>query len=119
VSGKDVMVHSDGLDGMGRRFVAAWHAAERGEAVQRDHLTFPDLARLLSVLSPKRLELLKALRKAGPQSVRRLSVLLKRDYKAVHQDVALLATHGLIDRPGPQEVSVPWRMLVSELDLAA
>ena len=57
---KRVKVHVGTLDEMGQRFVNAWHRLERGEKVRERHLTFPDLASMLNALSPKRLELLRA-----------------------------------------------------------
>jgi hypothetical protein len=47
---------------MGQRFVNAWHRLGRGVKVRGRHLTYPDLAAMLSAQSPKRLELLRAVR---------------------------------------------------------
>ena len=54
--------HVGTLDDMGRRFVDAWHRAERGEAVAETHITFHDLPALLSALTPERLDLLRYVR---------------------------------------------------------
>ncbi len=43
------------IEGMGARFIAAWHRAEAGEVVDETHLTFPDLPTLLAVPTPKRM----------------------------------------------------------------
>ncbi len=73
-----------------QRFIDAWHKAESGDTKNVEvHLNFEDLETLVSVLTTKRLELLKALRKQGPMSVRALSKALERDYKNVH--VSLVA----------------------------
>ena len=48
------------VDGTGRRFVSAWHRLEQGERVRGQHFTFRDLPSMFSALSPKRLELLRA-----------------------------------------------------------
>ncbi len=115
----DIKLHAGSLDEMGARFAEAGHTAERGDPVDCDHLTFLSLQSLISVMSPKRLELLKRLRANGPMSVRALAVDLDRDYKSVHGDVALLANAGLIERPSRDRVAVRWSRLSAELDLAA
>jgi len=61
------------------RFTEAWHKAEDGESGQTEiHLNFEDFSMLASVLTPKRLELMKMLRQNGPFSVRALSKKLER-----------------------------------------
>ena len=62
---KRIKVNVGTLDGMGQRFVSAWHRLERGEKVRERHLTFPTLAAMLNALSPKRLELLQAVHGAA------------------------------------------------------
>jgi predicted transcriptional regulator len=114
-----VMAHIGSPDDMGARFVAAWHGLERGDDVARDHVTFLSLADFTAAMSPRRVELLRHLRRAGPMSVRRLSSELKRDYKSVHREVALLSDAGLIDRRARDEVTVDWDRAVTALDLAA
>jgi predicted transcriptional regulator len=103
--------------------IDAWHRAERGEPPEEPvhRIYFQDLETLLRVLSVRRLELLKALRKAGPMNVRALAKLLGRDYKNVHQDVARLEKLGLIERSGKQAVMVPWESISfsAEIRLAA
>jgi hypothetical protein len=42
---------------------------------------------MLNALSPKRLELLRAVRESPPRSVKSLAERLGRDYKRVHEDV--------------------------------
>ena len=114
-----INLHVGSLEDMGRRFVSAWQAADRGEAIERDHVTFLSLEAFMAAMSPKRLELLRHLRAGGPMSVRKLGIELKRDYKSVHHDVALLASTGLIERPARDAVAVTWDKAVTELDLAA
>ena len=47
-----VQVHVGNLDDMGRRFVDAWHRAERGTAVRETHVTFLDLESMQTTLTP-------------------------------------------------------------------
>jgi predicted transcriptional regulator len=114
-----INVHIGGLDDMGRRFIDAWHAAEAGNPVNRDNVTFLTLEAFMAAMSPKRLELMRHLRRQGAMSVRRLSQQLARDYKSVHREVAMLASAGLIERRAKDQVAVVWDRAVTELDLAA
>jgi len=116
---RTIAAHTGSLDDMGQRFIAAWKSAERGERLPRDHVTFLGLDAFMAAMSPKRLELMRHLRRVGPMSVRRLSQELGRDYKSVHGEVAKLADAGLIDRLSRDQVAVQWDRIVTELDLAA
>ena len=92
-------IHVDeSAEAMARRFIDAWHRAERGEAVDEHHLSFESWAGLASVLTPRRLELLRHLRRHPAVSIAELARALGRDYKRVHVDVEALAAAGLIDR---------------------
>lgn len=112
-------VHVGTLDDMGRRFATAWKAAEAGRELARDHVTFLSLEAFMAAMSPRRIELMRHLRRAGPMSVRRLSRDLGRDYKSVHREVAMLVLAGLIDRLARDEVAVSWDRAVTQLALAA
>jgi predicted transcriptional regulator len=64
-------VHVDeSAEAMARRFIDAWHRAERGQAVDEHHLSFESWEGLARVLTGKRLELLRHLhrtpRRASP-----------------------------------------------------
>jgi predicted transcriptional regulator len=104
---------------MGRRFIDAWKGAEAGERGPRDHVTFLRLESFMAAMSPKRLELMRHLRRTGPLSVRRLSQDLGRDYKSVHGEVARLVDSGLVERTPSGEVTVGWDRIVTALELAA
>jgi len=67
---KRVKVHVGTLEAMGKRFVSAWHRLESGEKVRERHVTFPDLPAMLNALSPKRLELLRAVHRQPAPSVK-------------------------------------------------
>jgi predicted transcriptional regulator len=96
---KNLEIHVDeSTEAMARRFIDAWHRAERGETVEEHHLSFESWAGLASVLTPRRLELLRHLRRHPAVSIAELARALGRDYKRVHVDVEALAAAGLIDR---------------------
>lgn len=94
----NVRVHVGTIEDMGRRFVDAWHRAERGENVDETHVTFCDLATLLTALTPKRLDLLRYVRHHEVRTIRALATDLHRDYKNVHNDVEELTRLGLLAR---------------------
>jgi predicted transcriptional regulator len=84
-------------DEAARRFVDAWHRAERGESFQERHLAFESWDVLSRVLTAKRMELLRYVRRHKVTSVRALAKALGRDYSNVHADVQALTSAGLLD----------------------
>jgi predicted transcriptional regulator len=80
-----------------RRFIDAWHRAERGETFHERHLAFESWDTLARVLTGKRMELLSYVRRHRVASVRALAKALKRDYSNVHADVQALAGAGLLE----------------------
>ena len=80
-----------------RRFADAWHRAERGEAFRERHLAFESWDTLARVLTGKRMELLRYVRRNKVGSVRALAKALGRDYSNVHADVQALTAAGLLD----------------------
>lgn len=80
-----------------RRFVDAWHRAERGEIFHERHLAFESWDALARVLTGKRMELLHYVRRHNVNSVRALAKALGRDYSNVHADVQALTAAGLLD----------------------
>jgi predicted transcriptional regulator len=69
---------------------------------------------MLETLSPRRLELLRRLRKHGVNIVNEQG--LERDYKNVHQNSAVLAATGLLIRDG-RKLSAPWGELRAHVSL--
>jgi predicted transcriptional regulator len=80
-----------------RRFGDAWHRAEHGEIFHERHLAFESWDALARVLTGKRMELLRYVRRHKVASVRALAKALKRDYSNVHADVQALSAAGLLD----------------------
>lgn len=102
------------------RFIDAWHRAEKGKIREPEvHLNFEDLASLLSLLTPRRFEILKHLRQHGAMSVRALSKALERDYKNVHSDVRALEDAGLVERTDDGEIQAPWDVIDAHFNLVA
>src|SRR6202162_2450684 len=87
-------------DEASRRFVNAWHRAERGETFHERHLAFESWDALARVMTGKRMELLRYVRRHKVSSVRALAKALGRDYSNVHADVQALTAAGLLDTTG-------------------
>jgi predicted transcriptional regulator len=92
-----VHLHVESLAASGRRFVDAWRRAERGEEVHEQHLSFESFEGLLATLSPKRIELVRLVRRRPHLSVAALARALGRDEKRVHTDVRALEKAGLLE----------------------
>jgi predicted transcriptional regulator len=80
-----------------RRFVDAWHRAERGDSFRERHLAFESWEALTRVLTGKRMELLRHVHRNNVTSIRALAKTLGRDYSNVHADVQALTAAGLLD----------------------
>jgi len=80
-----------------RGFVNAWRRARRGEVFEERHLAFESWDALVHVLTGKRMELLRHVRRHPAASVRALAKALGRDYSNVHADVQALTDAGLLD----------------------
>jgi predicted transcriptional regulator len=113
---KKVNVHVGTMGDMGRRFVSAWRRLEDGEKVRERHVTFEDLPSLLNALTPKRLELLREVRRESAPSVRVLASRLGRDYKRVHGDVDVLTAVGLLARD-ETGISAAYDVIQADFDL--
>jgi predicted transcriptional regulator len=99
-----------------KRMRTAFKRAEKGlEAEEPFHrIYFTSEEDLFSMLSPKRMELLKFLKKNGPLSCRKLATSLSRAYANVHEDVKQLSSLELIEKDKEQKLFVPW----DELDIS-
>lgn len=80
-----------------RQFVDAWRRAESGDSFRERYLAFESWDTLARVLTGKRMELLRYVRRHHVTSVRALAKALERDYSNVHADVQALTSAGLLD----------------------
>jgi predicted transcriptional regulator len=97
MSGVKITVDGAMKDEASQRFVNAWRRAEGGETFLERHLTFESWDALARVLTGKRMELLRYVRRHNVTSVRALAKALERDYSNVHADVQALTAAGLLD----------------------
>jgi predicted transcriptional regulator len=111
-----VQVNVGSLVDMGKRFTHAWSLVSAGKKLGETHVTFLDVQTMLETLSPRRLELLKFVHQHGAENIKELALSLKRDYKNVHGDVAVLESAGLLLRDG-RKLSAPWDELNASVSL--
>lgn len=120
MSKKSIHIGVEGPEAGFTRFVEAWKEADRIRADEAQvRLNFEDLSMLLALLTPKRVELLKVLRRNGASSIRELSKRLNRDYKNVHADAQALMAGGLIEKTDSGSVIAPWDVIDAHLNLVA
>ncbi|WP_309678909.1 MarR family transcriptional regulator [Polaromonas sp.] len=102
----------------GARAAAAMKAIARGEKV-RPHfgVNFEQMGQMLAAFTPKRWELIAALRQSGPLTVAELARRLGRDYKNVHTDVNQLIDWMAVERADDGRVHVPWSEIVVDMKL--
>jgi predicted transcriptional regulator len=90
-------IEIESLEAGVKDFKAAWKAGAAGQPVTpRQGTYFTSLEAARKVLTPKRLELLRAIRRNRPASVSQLAQLVGRDFKNVYGDVQALAQCGLV-----------------------
>lgn len=69
-----------------------------GHADAVPRISFDTHERMWTLLNGKRWDILRIMAGAGPLSIREIARRVGRDVKAVHGDVTMLATCGVIDR---------------------
>ena len=117
---REISIREDALAQAAAEVVAAWKAAEAGQQVEpTDRLYFDSWEALCAVLTPKRYDLLRHLRRAPAESIRALARDLERDVKRVHEDVTALAELGLIERDADGRLTMPLDEIASTIRFAA
>ncbi|MBI2090222.1 MAG: hypothetical protein HYT78_16035 [Deltaproteobacteria bacterium] len=98
---KKIKINLKSLEDVGSEMIHVMRALESGKSVtpKRHEIVFTDFAALRSFLTPKRLELIRLIRKHTPNSISQLARLAKRDFARVYQDVKVLSEAGIIDIP--------------------
>ena len=98
------------------KFAQSWKTGKPERAVRIAFAT-PEL--LWQVLTAKRWELLKALRGAGPISIREAARRVERDVKTVHSDITALLNAGVVDRAENGGIVFPFEAVKVEFLLHA
>jgi predicted transcriptional regulator len=104
-------------------FVKTCKAIERGGKVKKEAgIYFEDVEAFRKALTPRRLELLRLIKKHHPKTLHQLSRLADRDIKNVTQDIGLLKNLGLLstrkEKTGRKEVSPAVNYDAIELTIA-
>lgn len=108
------------LRGAAADVAEAWKAAETSRTVPAgDRILFRDWSALCTVLTPKRYELLRHLRRSPEDGVRALARALGRDVRRVHADVVALAELGLVARAEDGRLSSTVDEIASTIRIAA
>lgn len=106
------------LQQAGERAAEAMRAAAAGKTVTPYFgISFQQVGQMLATFTPKRWELIAALREAGPMTVAELARHLGRNYKNVHADVQQLIEWMAVERGDDGRVSVPWSEIVVDMKL--
>jgi predicted transcriptional regulator len=108
----------ESLHEAGARAAATMKALSLGKKVQPHFgVNFEQIGQMLAAFTPKRWELIAALRQAGPLTVAELARRLNRDYKNVHTDVNHLIEWMAVERSDDGRVHVPWSEIVVDMKL--
>lgn len=100
------------------RAATAMKAAKQGKRAKPYFgVGFDDVGELFSVFTPKRWELIGALRESGATTVAELARQLKRDYKNVHNDCERLIEWMAIEKDENGLVFAPYSGIVVDLKL--
>ncbi len=100
------------------RASAAMKAARQGKPVHPYFgVGFDDVGELFSVFTPKRWELIGALREGGAMTVAELARQLKRDYKNVYNDCERLIEWMAIEKDENGQVFAPYNEIVVDMKL--
>lgn len=102
----------------GDRAALAMKAAAAGKPVTPYFgVAFSEVPQMLAAFTPRRWQLIAALREAGPLTVAELARRLGRNYKNVHTDVNHLIEWMAVERGADGLVSVPWSDIVLDMKL--
>lgn len=102
----------------GKRAAQTMKALQLGQQVRPYFgVSFSEVGQMLAAFTPRRWELIAALREAGPLTVAALARRLGRDYKNVHTDVAQLIEWMAVERRDDGRVHVPWSEIIVDMKL--
>ncbi|GGA77856.1 hypothetical protein GCM10011491_01310 [Brucella endophytica] len=94
-------------------------AVESGVEATEDFYTFLTYEDLYRTLTPKRIDILDAMKGKGALSMREVARLVGRDFKGVHTDLNAMRLIGLIDSAPEGGVILAYDELHIDITLAA
>jgi predicted transcriptional regulator len=100
------------------RATAAMKAAKQGKPARPYFgVGFDEVGEMFAVFTPKRWELIGALRESGATTIAELARQLKRDYKNVHNDCERLIEWMAIEKDENGLVFAPYSEIVVDMKL--
>jgi predicted transcriptional regulator len=100
------------------RAAAAMTAARQGKPLPPYFgVGFDDVGTLFAVFTPKRWELIGALRAGGAMSIAELARVLKRDYKNVYNDCERLIEWTAIEKDESGLIYAPYNEIIVDMKL--
>jgi predicted transcriptional regulator len=97
---------------------AVLRTMKSGKPESEAGLSFTSYEDMHRVLSPKRLDITKAMTGRDPTSIREIARLVGRDFKGVHTDVTALVKAGVLDRSS-DGIVFPYETIHVEFDIQA
>jgi predicted transcriptional regulator len=97
---------------------AITEAVRSGRGETEAGLSFTSYDDMHRILSPRRLEIVRAMAGRGAISMREVARLVGRDFKSVHGDVTALVKAGVLDRE-ERGVAFPYEGIHVEFDIKA
>ena len=82
----------------------AWKTGE----VTESRISFDSVGDLWKILSPKKMDILKAMTASGAMGIREVSRKVSRDVSAVHRDIQALIVAGIVERTDGGQVVFPY-----------
>jgi len=98
-----VTIEVSSLDKTKQRLLSAFEHETKGA-----YITFPTLEALWKALTPKRWDIIKEMTGAGPLGIRELSRRIGRDVRAVHSDVQVLLSCGILEKTSEGKIEFPY-----------
>ena len=113
---KTVVFNIQTLDSALAGFAGAWKS---GKGDVSAHIGFETWELMHKVLSPKRLEIVRAMAGAGPLSMREVARRVGRDFKGVHSDATLLLETRVIDKDDQGKLLFPYDRIHVDFEIPA
>jgi predicted transcriptional regulator len=113
---KTVVFNIQTLDSALADFDSAWR---EGTGDARTRIDFETWELMHKVLSPKRLEIIRAMAGAGPVSIREIARRVGRDFKGVHSDATLLLNTGVVDKSESGKLIFPYDKIHVDFEISA
>jgi predicted transcriptional regulator len=94
---KNIKVKVQGFDEFFSELESDLKEMKGGGYKKKEDVAFESLSVLQQYLTPKRIELLKLIKKQEPESLYELAQVSKRPLKSIHRDINVLKRAGLIE----------------------